>query len=174
MNDVTILADINETLTQDPDASQRTLAQNSEMSLGMMNAVLKRFVERGWIAVKNLNLKKVQYCLTPKGIEEVTNRSKNYLKHSFELFAMYEKAVNSFVEDAVRKGSKRIVLVGKSNVKFLIEKACQGYVIEFCETDGAMVESVRDCVVFREGDVVVFGEDEICADGGVSILDIVG
>ena len=39
--DAKILTNIQKTLTADPNATQRTLAQNSNISLGMMNAVLK-------------------------------------------------------------------------------------------------------------------------------------
>ena len=47
--DLATLQVISETLKEDPRASQRTLAKKANMSLGMMNAILGRFVERGWI-----------------------------------------------------------------------------------------------------------------------------
>ena len=52
-NDLSTLQIIADTLKEEPMASQRVLAQNSGMSIGLMNAVLKRFVERGWIMLSN-------------------------------------------------------------------------------------------------------------------------
>ena len=43
-NDVAVLGSIAKTLETQPLASQRTLAENAQMSSGLMNAVIKRFV----------------------------------------------------------------------------------------------------------------------------------
>ena len=58
-SDEVLLEQIDKTLTLNPNANQRELAQSCGISLGMANAVMKRFVERGWIMVSNLNTKKV-------------------------------------------------------------------------------------------------------------------
>ena len=34
---------------------------NAGISIGLMNSVLKRFVERGWIMLTNINLRKLSY-----------------------------------------------------------------------------------------------------------------
>ena len=34
---------------------------NAGISIGLMNSVLKRFVERGWIMLTNVNLRKLSY-----------------------------------------------------------------------------------------------------------------
>ena len=47
--DLALLQNISDTLEQDSLASQRKLAEGSGITVGSMNAVLKRFVERGWI-----------------------------------------------------------------------------------------------------------------------------
>lgn len=59
------LQNIADTLKDEPLASQRLLAENAGMSIGLMNAVLKRFVERGWIMLtKSLNeILKVKFNL---------------------------------------------------------------------------------------------------------------
>ena len=58
-NEVATLQNIANTLEQEPLASQRVLAENAGMSIGLMNAVLKRFVERGWIMLTNVHLRKL-------------------------------------------------------------------------------------------------------------------
>ena len=82
-NDVATLQNIADTLKEDPLASQRVLAENAGMSIGLMNAVLKRFAERGWIMLTNVNLRKLSYAITPAGISELTKRSRTFAKRTF-------------------------------------------------------------------------------------------
>lgn len=123
--DSQILSDIHKTLAVNPQANQRVMAQNSNVSLGQMNAVLKRCMARGWIAVKNLNMKKVCYYLTPAGLEEVSVRSAGYMKRSFEMMSQYAENVQRALEQAKHSGKTRLVLVGKSKVSFVFEYTCE-------------------------------------------------
>ena len=66
--DLATLQIISETLKEDPHASQRALAKKANMSLGMMNAILGRFVERGWIMLTNVNGRKLAYAVTPQKV----------------------------------------------------------------------------------------------------------
>ena len=63
-SDVATLQSIAKTLEEEPLASQRVLAENAGMSIGLMNAVLKRFVERGWIMLTNCRtyIQKPEIC----------------------------------------------------------------------------------------------------------------
>lgn len=66
--DIATLQSISETLKNNPMASQRVLAENAGISIGLMNVILKRFVERGWIMLTNVNLRKLSYAITPAGM----------------------------------------------------------------------------------------------------------
>lgn len=135
--DTKILTQIHQTLSLDPNATQRTMAKNANISLGMMNAVLKRCIERGWIAVQNLNMKKVCYCLTPEGFNEISKRSSNYMKSSFSMMNDYADKIQNIIIRAKEEGKTKVVLYGNSNVQFVIEWACQKSGLEFifCSRD---------------------------------------
>ena len=92
-SDEELLENINKTLTINPTASQRTIAENCNISLGMANAVLKRFVKRGWIMVTNLNSSKLAYALSEGGIRTLSKRSKQYIKKTFELIDKYSSEI---------------------------------------------------------------------------------
>lgn len=77
-SDVAVLQNIANTLKQEPLASQRVLADNAGISIGLMNSVLKRFVERGWIMLTNVNGRKLAYAVTPEGIAELANCGKRF------------------------------------------------------------------------------------------------
>lgn len=89
--DLVTLQVISETLKEDPQASQRTLAKKANMSLGMMNAILGRFVERGWIMLTNVNGRKLAYAVTLDEISELTERGKKFALRIFKLFNVYSE-----------------------------------------------------------------------------------
>jgi len=61
-------------LEQNPDCTQRELANEMGISLGKVNYCLKKLIEKGWVKAKNFhnsnNKTAYAYLLTPKGIEE--------------------------------------------------------------------------------------------------------
>ena len=51
-------------------ASQREIARKLEISLGLVNAFVKRIVRKGYFKVSTILGRRVRYLLTPKGIVE--------------------------------------------------------------------------------------------------------
>lgn len=124
-SDEELLENINKTLTVNPTASQRTIAENCNISLGMANAVLKRFVERGWIMVRNLNSSKLAYALSEEGMRTLAGRSKKYIQKTFGLINEYSGEIVNKIQQAKDEGKTEVILCGNSYIKFLIEYACQ-------------------------------------------------
>ena len=68
-----------------PNLTQRQLSKNLNISLGKTNYLLKELVKKGIIKVKNFSgnpdkLKKVQYILTAKGLQEKLKLTYHFLK----------------------------------------------------------------------------------------------
>ena len=124
-SDVATLQNIANTLKAEPLANQRTLAKNADMSVGLMNAVLKRFAERGWIMFTHVTKQKFAYALTPQGLAELTKRGKNFALRTFRIANTYNEAVLQLVSGAKSEGKTKVVLYGDSYVKFLLEYACK-------------------------------------------------
>ena len=134
-NDVATLQVIADTLENDPQASQRILAENAGMSIGLMNAVIKRFVERGWLMLTNVNLRKLSYAITPEGIAELTARSQSFAKRTFALANRYNDKLLQCVAQAKKEGKNKVCLYGQSYIKFLLVYACQTLGVSFVEKD---------------------------------------
>ena len=70
-------------IEKDFNASQRQIAQNSGLSIGKVNYCLKALVDIGFIKISNFNNsnKKLNYAymLTPKGIQEKTAITKQFI-----------------------------------------------------------------------------------------------
>ena len=170
-SDVATLQNIADTLKEEPMASQRVLAENAGISIGLMNAILKRFVERGWIMLTNVNLRKLSYAVTPAGIAELSARSQKFAKRTFEIANKYNETLCKVVSDANKEGKSTLVLYGKSYIKFLLIYACQTYNVTFLEkTVDEPIEEDAFCVVgeqCEEEDIARLTEQ-----GGVSLLDL--
>lgn len=134
--DLATLQVISETLKEDPQASQRTLAKKVNMSLGMMNAILGRFVERGWIMLTNVNGRKLAYAVTTEGISELTERGKKFALRTFKLANIYSETFCKKFLEAKASGKTKVILYGDSYIKFIIKYACSevGMTFEHRET----------------------------------------
>ena len=171
--DVATLQNIADTLKEDPLASQRVLAENAGMSIGLMNAVIKRFVERGWIMLTNVNLRKLSYAITPAGIAELTARSQTFVKRTFEIANKYNDTLCKVVSDAKNEGKDKVALYGNSYIKFLLIYACQTLGVTFVEKQAdEPIEKGAFCLVGEQCE-----EEELARlteQGGVSLLDVIG
>ena len=134
-SDVKTLQLIAATLEEKPLASQRVLAKNAGMSIGLMNAVLKRFVERGWIMLTNVNMRKLAYAITPEGIAELKARSQKFAKRTFELANTCNDTLCNIICQAKKQGKNTLILYGKSYIRFLLIYACQILNVSFVEKE---------------------------------------
>lgn len=97
----------------------------------MMNAILGRFVERGWIMLTNVNGRKLAYAVTPDGISELAKRGKAFALRTFKLANVYSEAFcKKFMEEKA-SGKTKVLLYGDSYIKFIIKYACNEVGMEF-------------------------------------------
>lgn len=129
--DLATLQVISETLNEDPQARQRTLAKKANVSLGMMNAILGRFAERGWIMLTNVNGRKLAYAVTADGIAELAKRGKSFALRTFRLANVYSEAFCKKFMEAKASGKTKVILYGDSYIKFIIKYACSEVGLDF-------------------------------------------
>lgn len=71
-------------LKDNPDLTQRELAEQLGVSVGSLNYCLKALIEKGWIKMQNFSQSKNKfgyvYILTPRGISEKAALTSNFLK----------------------------------------------------------------------------------------------
>ena len=113
---------INE-INKDLNITQREISRKSEMSLGMTNIILKRLINKGYIKVKQLNKKKVQYLLTPKGFTEKAKKSYNYTLKSINMLKIMKLKIQDFILKEYQNGQRKFVIYGDTELADLIEIA---------------------------------------------------
>jgi DNA-binding MarR family transcriptional regulator len=70
----------------DHGVSQRSLASELGIALGLTNLLVKRLVRKGWVQVSNIKPNRVRYLITPTGIAEKTRLSREYFDSSLHFY----------------------------------------------------------------------------------------
>ncbi|HBO40886.1 MAG TPA: transcriptional regulator [Spirochaetaceae bacterium] len=133
-NELVILESIYASLKTDRSLTQRDLAQTSGMSLGMTNVLLKRFAEKGWVMLRKLNSRTMQYVLTPVGLQELAHRAYRYFQRTTRNLSKYKNLLEAFVSTIKLAGKKRLVLLGCSDIDFILEYSCERYGMLFVKS----------------------------------------
>lgn len=134
---------------------QRELASAAGASLGMTNAILKRLAQKGWIVIQRLNSRNVQYAVTPDGVNEIARRSYRYFKRTIRNVVFYRDLIDETVSRAKIRGLEAVLLIGVSDLDFIVEHACARHGLTFLKAiDLRVAASVRASgvlTVFAEG-----------------------
>jgi DNA-binding MarR family transcriptional regulator len=152
--------------------TQRELARTSGLSLGMTNAVIKRFVEKGWISARKLNSRTIRYAMTPEGISEIAHRTYRYFKRTARNVAVYKDILEDFVADERRKGVRTLVLAGASDLDFVLEYLCERHELTFAKT----ADPEKALALAKPGTVIVLAEtvgDVVAGEGVASLKTLI-
>jgi DNA-binding MarR family transcriptional regulator len=96
--------------------SQRRIAAELGVALGLVNAYLKRAVKKGLVKVGQAPARRYAYYLTPQGFSEKSRLTIQFLSASFSLFRHAKEDYGRIFERAHGLGYERIVLAGKSDL----------------------------------------------------------
>ena len=69
-------------LTEDDKVTQRSLSSKLGIALGLINAYMKRAMDKGLVKIKHAPKNRYLYYLTPKGFTEKAKLTAEYLKYS--------------------------------------------------------------------------------------------
>lgn len=110
-----------EEISREKNLTQRKISHKLGLSLGMTNLVLKRLANKGYIKVKGLNRRKVQYILTPKGFTEKTKKSYRYLLKVIDSLKIMRKKIQQLILMEYEKGKTHFIILGDGELADIIE-----------------------------------------------------
>ncbi len=102
------------------ERSQRHLASELGIALGLVNAYLRRCVKKGLVKVGQAPARRYVYFLTPKGFAEKSRLTIEYISVSFSFFRQARADCVTVLAAAEARGWKRVVLVGISDLAEII------------------------------------------------------
>ncbi len=96
--------------------TQRSVAGELGIALGLTNAYLKRCVRKGLIKVSMAPANRYAYYLTPKGFSEKSRLTARYLSTSFNFFRAARSQCSEVLAECAGRGWKRVVLAGPGDL----------------------------------------------------------
>jgi len=105
-----------ESVERDAAQSQRKIASDLGIALGLVNAYLKRCVKKGLLKVGQAPARRYAYYLTPYGFAEKSRLTVEYLSVSFSFFRRAREDCSSILAVARAQGRNRVVLAGVSDL----------------------------------------------------------
>ena len=111
------------------DISQRHLAQEMGVALGLANSYLKRCVKKGWIKITTAPANRYLYYLTPIGFAEKARLTADFFSTSLTMFRQAGAQYTQIYEHCLECAWPRVVLVGLSDLtEIAIMRALQSKV----------------------------------------------
>lgn len=96
--------------------SQRSIASDLSIALGLTNTYLKRCIKKGLIKVTQAPANRYAYYLTPKGFSEKTRLTAAYLSQSLNLFRVTRNEAEQIFTTCMANHWQRIALLGNGDL----------------------------------------------------------
>lgn len=106
--------------------TQMTLRQRIGVSVGMVNALVKRAVGKGYAKVHQAPYKRYVYYLTPKGFTEKSRLVAEYLESSLDFFRIARSEYAEIFVRAQHIGLKKVALAGRGELTEIAVLAALG------------------------------------------------
>lgn len=109
--------------------TQRSLARELGIALGLANAYLKRCVTKGYIKVTHVPAKRYAYYLTPKGFAEKSRLTAQYLAISFDFFRLARSQCDALFAECETRGWTQIALCGAGELAEIALLCAESHVV---------------------------------------------
>src|SRR5258708_36985327 len=96
--------------------SQRRIAEELGIALGLVNAYLKRCIKKGLVKVSQAPARRYAYYLTPQGFAEKSRLTVEYLSSSFSFFRQAKADCTRVFQLAGQRKLGRLAMLGVSDL----------------------------------------------------------
>ena len=96
--------------------TQRDVAKDIGIALGLTNAYLKRCIKKGLIKVQQVPANRYAYFLTPKGFSEKSRLTAEYLSQGFQFFRIARTQLMEIFETCQNRNWHNIALHGLTDI----------------------------------------------------------
>ncbi|OSQ40480.1 hypothetical protein [Thalassospira mesophila] len=96
--------------------TQMRLSQRIAISVGLVNALLKRAIHKGYVKARNAPAKRYAYYLTPQGFTEKSRLVAEYLETSLDFFRLVRTEYSEIFERIKQCGETRVILAGRGEL----------------------------------------------------------
>lgn len=98
------------------DVSQRHLARQLGVALGLANSYLKRCIRKGYVKVTQAPANRYLYYLTPQGFAEKSRLTARYLSYSLSFYHKAGESCLRVFDQCEQNGWRNLLLCGVSDL----------------------------------------------------------
>lgn len=113
-------------IERNPSFTQRKLAGELGIALGLINRYLKHCATKGWIRISQVSPRRIGYFLTPEGFIEKSQMVAGYLSRSLTFFRDAREQCEALFAQCAERGWNRIVLLGEGDLADIAQLVAQG------------------------------------------------
>lgn len=147
--------------------TQRSVAGQLNIALGLANAYLKRCIDKGLIKVKQVPRNRYAYYLTPKGFTEKSRLTAKYLVTSLHFFRRARADCEFAIEQCAQRHWRNVALYGLSELGEIVTLVARDENIELV----GFVDPLSDQTQFA-GLPVVQAISKLAAFDGIVLTDM--
>lgn len=112
LGDPAIMLSMLSMIERDSRITQRDLAKELRVALGLVNAYIKRCSKKGYVKIRQVPLNRYAYYLTPHGFAEKSRLTAEYLSSSLDFFRRARRDAAAVFAKCQARGWSRVVLYG--------------------------------------------------------------
>lgn len=108
--------DLLDAVGKNSNVSQRHLAREMGVALGLTNSYLRRCIRKGYVKIRSAPANRYLYYLTPKGFSEKSRLTARYLTASFTFYRAAGESCVKALRVCESRGWRRVLLWGDSDL----------------------------------------------------------
>ena len=113
-------------------SNQRDLSRKMDVSLGMVNMLIRGLITKGYIRTSKVKPKRIGYMITPKGFKEKMNQSVTYTLRTINSISTIKNRIQALIEDLYEKGERHFLILGDSDLALLAKMAIDEFSRKDC------------------------------------------
>lgn len=117
-------------IEENSSVTQRHVANDLGVALGLVNSYLKRSIKKGFVKIRHAPANRYAYYLTPAGFSEKSRLAAEYLSGSFHFFRNARQECTHILERCEERGHHKIILAGASDLAEIVYLCAQEHTIE--------------------------------------------
>jgi DNA-binding MarR family transcriptional regulator len=141
-NDAIVLG-VLDAVERNPSVTQRSVARELGIALGLVNAYLNRCLSKGLIKIGQVPPRRYAYYLTPRGMTEKSRLTATYLMDSFAFFREARMQCNDLFQALAARGQCRLALVGGGDLAEIARLVARDHQIEIAGIAPASADAIE-------------------------------
>ena len=129
-NQIEITLGVLNAIEENSSVTQRHVANDLGVALGLVNSYLKRSIKKGFVKIRHAPANRYVYYLTPAGFSEKSRLTAEYLSGSFHFFRNARQECAQILEQCEERGHHKIVLAGASDLAEIVYLCAQEHTSE--------------------------------------------